>query len=227
METVIYRKSTDGRWANAPGSGGRETSSEPESIRDARPLAPELFYPLVRVQEMVTWTHWLPTMLTFDRPTGASPADVVRALTKLEAPPEVLEELHWSWKMGLFETYEVRTPVRRDFRDPVLLGRLGQQRYRIALWGESLRPLEEITTLVQHSLVLKARAAQRRGWFVLGGALLGLGFGVWTGSQPSFEGEPLGTGLVFALLGVFFAWLPTFLYTPENRQHDFLDRYRS
>ena len=227
METVVYRKSADGTWTNTLDSDGYPTPHGLESARDARPLTPELFYPLVATQEMVTWTHWLPTLLTFDRPTGAAPKDIIRALTQLEAPPEVLEELHWSWKMDLFETYEVRTPVRRDFRDPVLLGRLGQQRYRIALWGESLRPLEEITTLVQHSLVLKARAAQRRRWFVLGGTLLGLGFGLWTGSQPAFEGEPLGTGLLFALLGTFFAWLPTFLYTPENRQHDFLDRYRS
>jgi hypothetical protein len=151
---------------------------------------------------------------------------MMNTLRKLHAPPEVLEEFHWSWKMELFESYEVRTPVRRDARDPLLLGRLGGQPYRIALWGESLLPQEKITALVQQSLALRARAARWQRWLALGGTLLGLALGLWLGHLSS-ESQPVVTGFLFAFLGLFFGWLPMFLYTPENRQHDFLDRYRS
>ena len=225
METVIYRKVED-----SMGTKDLHTcsvSSLPETVQEARPLSPELFYPLVSGPEMVTWTHWLPTTIAFERTPTLSHAEVIRALTQLNAPPAVLEEFHWSWKMGLFETYEVRTPLRRDLRDPLLLGRLGTQHYRIALWGESLRPLEEITTLVQQSLALRSRAVGWRVWLACGGALLGFILGAWLGNQPSYEGEPLGSGLVFAFLGLLFAVLLSFLRTPENCQQDFLDRYRS
>jgi hypothetical protein len=225
METVIYRKVEDSM--GTADLDTRSVSNLPETAQGARPLSPELFYPLVAGPEMVTWTHWLPTTIAFEHTPALSHAEVIRTLTQLNAPPAVLEEFHWSWKMGLFETYEVRTPVRRDLRDPLLLGRLGTQRYRIALWGESLRPLEEITTLVQQSLALRAQAVGRRMWLACGGALLGFGLGVWLGSRPSYEAEPLGSGLVFALLGLFIAVLLSFLRTPENCQHDFLDRYRS
>jgi len=154
-----------------------------------------------------------------------APADVISTLTKLKAPPEVLEEFHWSWKLGLFEAYEIRTPVRTDARDPLLLGRVGEQRYRLALWGESLLPLEQITALVQQSLALRTRVEIRKGWVALGGALFGLAIGLlwaWLSPVP----QPLGISFLFAFVGFFLAWLPTFLYTPENRQHDFLDRYR-
>jgi hypothetical protein len=174
---------------------------------------------------MVTWTHWLPTCLVFDGASGPSPAAIVDALTQLKAPLEVLETFHWAWKCDLFEAYEVRTPVRNDVRDPLLLGRVGEQRYRLALWGESLLPLEQITALVQQSLALRAGVEKRRGWVALGGTLLGLVVGLlWAWFSP--EAEPVGLSLLFAFVGFFLAWLPTFLYTPENRQHDFLDRYR-
>jgi hypothetical protein len=230
METMVYRKSVNNAWAKdlQMSNAADRTSAAGKlgAARETSPLSPKLFYPLVSEQEMVTWTYWLPTAITFDRVNGLSPFDVVSTLTRLDAPPEVLEEFHWSWKMELFETYEVRTPVRRDLRDPVLLGRLGSQCYRIALWGESLRPLGEITELVQHSLEIRARATRWHRWLMVAGTLLGLGLGVGLGSQPDIEGRPLDMGLLCALLGLFFTWLPSFLYTPENRQHSFLDRYR-
>ena len=151
--------------------------------------------------------------MVFDCASVHTPTDVISTLTQLQAPPEVLEEFHWSWKLGLFESYEIRTPVRADARDPLLLGRVGEQRYRMALWGESLLPLEQITTLVQ----------QR--WTALGGAVFGLAIGIlWAWLSPVTQ--PIGVSFLFAFVGFFLAWLPTFLYTPENRQHDFLDRYR-
>jgi hypothetical protein len=174
---------------------------------------------------MVTWTHWLPTCLAFDCATGQSPAAIIDTLTQLKAPLEVLETFQWAWKFDLFEGYEVRTPVRNDVRDPLLLGCVGEQRYRLALWGESLLPLEQMTALVQQSLALRAGVEKRKGWVALGGTLLGLGVGLlWAWFSP--EAEPVGLSLLFAFVGFFLAWLPTFLYTPENRQHDFLDRYR-
>jgi hypothetical protein len=179
----------------------------------------------VTTQEMVTWLHWLPTSLVFNCTQELSYLELSSTLRKLNAPPEVLEELDWSWKMELFDTYEVRTPVRIDARDPLLLGRLGKQPYRIALWGESLRPQEEITALVQQSLAIRTRAARWQTRLTLGGALLGFALGLWLGHMAP-DSKPIVTGFMFALLGIFFGTLPMLLYTPENRQHDFLDCYR-
>jgi hypothetical protein len=188
-------------------------------------LSPELFYPRVTAPEWKTWTYWLPTAITFERTLGLPPSSVLSTLARPHAPPEVLEEFHWSWKVELFDAYEVRTPVRRDVRDPLLLGRLGGQWYRMALWGESIRPFEEITALVQQSLAIRTRAARWRLALSIGGALSGLMLGWWMGT-PSPAGNPLSMGLFCGLLGLFLGWFPTALHSPENKQHDFLDRYR-
>jgi len=229
MEAVVYRKSTAGVETQELHPCGstkdRSSASVSAAAREVAPLSPELFYPLVAEQEIVTWTHWLPTSIVFDRTLMFSPSTMISTLTRLKAPPEVLEEFHWSWKMDLFETYEVRTPVRRDARDPLLLGCVGGQSYRLALWGESLRPLEEITTLVQQSLAVRSQAAKRRVWLGLGGTLPGLALASWL-SYLLWEGQPVGTGLLLTFLLFFCAWLPMLVYTPENCQHDFLDRYR-
>src|SRR5262249_25258456 len=81
------------------------SASVPAADREMGPLSPELFYPLVTEQERVTWTHWLPTSIVFERTRTLSPSGVISALTRLKAPAEVLEELHWTWKMDLFEAY--------------------------------------------------------------------------------------------------------------------------
>jgi hypothetical protein len=138
----------------------------------------------------------------------------------------VVKEFQWAWKLDLFEEYEVRTPVRRDPRDPLLLGRMGGQWYRIALWGESLLPLERITALVEQSLAIRTRAVRARLQWIAGGTLLGFGVGLWLGYITP-ESQPMATSLLFTGLGFFLTWFPMFMYTPENRQHDFLDRYRS
>src|SRR5262245_39714433 len=198
MEAIVYRKNAASVWTKELHMRGRiddrSSASVPASARETAPLSPELFYPLVTEQEMVTWTHWLPTSLVFERTRVLSPVEVTRTLSKLKAPPAVLEEFHWTWNMDLFEAYEVRTPVRRDARDALLLGRLGGQWYRLALWGESLLPLEEITALVQQSLTLRARAAKRRLWLGLGGTLPGLALVTWLG-YLLWDGQPVGTGL--------------------------------
>lgn len=226
MQTMIYRKIETNAWEKAFAEAqvsGIDTSSA--STRKVYPLTPELFYPLVTAQEMRMWQHWLPTSFVFTCSKLASPEEVTHVLRKLHAPDEVLEEFRWAWNGNLFDTYEVRTPIRRDARDPLLLGRLGTQSYRVALWGESLRSQEEIQTLVEQSLVLRDEAARWRLWLTGGGALLGAALGVYLGSMPTEE-TPLGTGLLFTFLGLALGWLPLFLYTPENRQHNFLDRYR-
>ena len=227
METIMYRKIDEHPWMQELHASGRTSSiaGTPNAVHETGPLSLDLFFPVVTEEEMVTWTHWLPTCLAFDCASLHTHADVINTLTQLKAPPEVLEEFHWSWKLGLFESYEIRTPVRTDARDPLLLGRVGEQRYRLALWGESLLPLEQITMLVQQSLALRTRVEKRKGWVALGGALFGLAIGslwAWLAPVP----QPIGISCLFAFIGFFLAWLPTFLYTPENRQHDFLDRYR-
>jgi hypothetical protein len=229
MQTMVYRKIGISPLAKelytSNYATGASPAEVPRSARATNPLSPELFYPLVTAPEMETWTHWLPTAIGFERTPVLSPSLVLSTLAKLNAPPEVLEEFHWSWNVELFDAYEVRTPIRRDARDPLLLGRMGGQWYRMALWGESLLPLEEITALVQRSLQIRARAARWRLVLSSGGATIGLALGWWLGAL-SHEGNPLSMSLFFGLLGLFFAWFPTFLYTPENQQHDFLDGYR-
>jgi hypothetical protein len=229
METIVYRK-TNARVGTRDLRASDKAYDTPAdgtlaSVGDKTPFSPELFYPLVTDQEMITWIHWLPTSLVYDRVHTLAPGEVALMLRQLKAPAEVLEEFHWAWKMDLFESYEVRTPVRRDARDPLLLGRVGGQQYRIALWGESLLPLEEITALVHKSLALKARTASWHRWLPVAGALFGLILAVGVGQ---LAGEESSAAMICTLmfLGFFFAWLPRLLYTPENRQHDFLDRYR-
>ena len=227
METIMYRKKEEHLWMQELHTSERTSSiaGTPGAVHEPEPLSLDLFFPAVTEEEMVTWIHWLPTCMVFDCASVHAHADVISTLTQLKAPPEVLEEFHWSWKLGLFESYEIRTPVRTDARDPLLLGRVGEQRYRLALWGESLLPLEEITTLVQQSLALRTRVEKRKGWTALGGAVSGLAVGLlWAWLSPVTQ--PISISFLFAFVGFFLAWLPTFLYTPENRQHDFLDRYR-
>src|SRR5499427_5862030 len=229
MEAMVYRKSAPSSRTEAlhacSTTGDRDSASVVASSLETSSLSPALFYPVVTEQERGMWTHWLPTSLIFDRARTLSPSGVINALTRLKAPVEVLEEFHWTWKMDLFEAYEVRTPVRRDARDPLLLGRLGGQWYRLALWGESVRPLEEITALVQQSLTIRARAAKRRLWLGRGGTLPGLVLLAWCGSLW-WAGQPVGTGLQCTWWIVFLACLWRLMQTPENCQQDFLDRYR-
>jgi hypothetical protein len=229
MEAVVYRKAQARRGPQEPHTGDHaedgRSAGIPGSAREGEPLSPALFYPLVTAQEMTTWTYWLPTSIVFDRSLLCSPTEVISTLTRLKAPPEVVEEFQWSWKLDVFDTYEVRTPVRRDFRDPVLLGCAGGQTYRLALWGESLLPLEQMTALVQESFAVRARAAKRRVWWGLGGSLPGLALASWMGSLL-WAGQDVGAGLLVAFLFFLLAWLPLLVHTPENCQHDFLDRYR-
>jgi len=213
METHVYRKN----------AGGAERSRR--DVPD-RAWHPGLFYPRMSADELAMWTHWLPTANTFKRHGSTVPMSVINTLMALHAPPEVLEECHWSWQMELFEAYELRTPTRRDLRDPLLIGRQGGDRYRIALWGESLRPLEEIDELVQQSLTIRRRAARWWMGMMAGGPLVGLGLGLFIGNQSWYAGTPVEAGLTYGLFGLLFTWIPVQAYTPENRQQDFLDRYR-
>jgi hypothetical protein len=147
-------------------------------------------------------------------------------LEQLSAPRDVVEECQWAWTMGLFEAFELRTPARSDLRDPLVLGRLGTQHYRIALWGESLLPLEKIAELVQHSFTLHKQAAKWRTWSMINGTLLGLAVGIWVAAQTAYPDDLLGISISCAVLGFCSLALPFQIYTPENRQQNFLDCYR-
>lgn len=213
MDTHVYRKSA--------GGGGQSDSGAPDLS-----WHPGLFYPRMSADELTMWTHWLPTAHTFTWLSPTMPMSVMCTLTEFHAPLEVLEECHWSWQMGLFETYELRTPRRRDLLDPLLIGRQGRERYRIALWGESLRSLDEVQEIVRQSLVIRRQAA--RWWMggMAGGPLVGMSLGLLMGSEPLSMGTLVETSLAYGLLGMIFTWIPAQAYTPENRQQDFLDRYR-
>lgn len=230
METIVYRQ--DG---GIPALSGTATSGVegckgeerlPRAPQDEQAWHPGIVYPCMSEAEMDIWAHWLPTAVVCSRVNRDLPGELAHTLTWLGAPPEVLEECRWSCALELFEAYEIRTPERRDLRDPLLIGRCGSQRYRVALWGESLRPFEEITALVQESLRLRKRAARWQALMMAGGTLLGLAFGLWLGSRPSFAGSEVGAGILFAFLGLLCTGLPAETYAPETQQQRFLDRYR-
>lgn len=211
MQAVCYRKEIEGT--------GSPLVRESEG--DLVPLSPGLFYPQCGQEEMAMWTHWLPTMYTFV--AGATYA-IKRKLQDLKAPREIMEEFAWASNMRMFEEYAIRTPVRQDGRDPLLLARAGDVWYRVALWGESiLLSLKEICSLVQESLTIKSRVAKWQKWFCWGGTglalLVALGGLLW-------EIQPSGSGFILMLVILSVVWLPGRIYTPENAQHDFLDRYR-
>jgi len=230
METMVYRKDALASLTAENGADRAHRSMQDPAVCEVRDAYtawhPEIFYPLISKEEEAVWTHWLPTTLTYNQISAGFPYGVVRTLTQLNAPQEVLEEFRWSCKMDLFETYEIRTPERQDQRDPLLIGQYEGKRYRMALWGESLRPLPEITALVEKSLALRDRTAWWHKRILAGGTLFGLALGLYLGSQPSFEGEPMRLGMSLALFGLAFTWLCTWCYTPENRQQTFLDRFR-
>jgi hypothetical protein len=229
METIVYRtieNSPRSTFLESENSAAHDHASEPlEATQSSPPLSPALFYPVVSAAEMTMWSYWLPTTITFETPHVTFPSIILSRLNRLHAPPPVLEEFQWAHKMDLFEAYEVMTPERQDLRDPLLLGRVGDQRYRIALWGESLRPLEEIANIVQQSLAVRRRFARWQRGVIAVSTLFGVGFGWWMSSQGAFEGSRIASGFIWALICSCFAWLP-FLYTPASRQQDFLDRYR-
>ena len=230
METVVYRqrpRAPLGTETASPDTPGVPARAEPsKSFQETGELHPEMFYPSVSEDELTVWTHWLPTAFVFKYKTPVSYQALLSRLARLGAPPEVVEECQWAWNMDLFEAYEVRTPERRDLRDQLVLGRFGQRRYRIALWGESLRPLDEISALVQQSFSIRRRAAHWQLWTTAGGALLGLLLGLWAAAQTPYEGCQFGIAIVSTILGSGIGGFPFQIYTPENRQQQFLDRYR-
>ena len=193
--------------------------------KETGPLKPEMFYPVVTVQEMEIWEHWLPTQILYN------PSNIeYDLLEKLNAPDEVMGELLWAQKLDLFEEYMLRTPERVDSKDPLLLGRQGANWYRIALWGESLLPFEQITTLVQQSLVIRKR---KMTWHIvrsLCGPVVGFLLGMWFNANahtPSVYEYSYSGSLVLTFAGFIFGWFPGHAISPLNHQQDFLDRYRS
>jgi hypothetical protein len=212
------------RDGDGPSSDWKETERLAGHQEDTT-LTPAVFYPTVRDEELTLWKSWLPTAHVFPCTVASYPSRVVKQLELLRAPQEVFEEFEWAQKMDLFDTYEVRAPERPDQRDPLLLGRQGSVYYRIALWGESLRPLEEIADLVQQSLTIKRRTATWRAWVTLSGMAAGLGLGCWMGyTQP--QESTINLALFMMLLVGGMSFVPFGVHSPERRQQDFLDQYR-
>jgi hypothetical protein len=185
-----------------------------------------MFYPRITAAELAMWNHWLPTTFVYERHSQQSRQAFYNRLGQLRAPEDVVQECQWAWTMDLFEAYELKLPIRQDLRDPLVLGRLGTQHYRLALWGESLRPLAEIHDFVQQSLQLRQRAVRWLWGSLASGAFVGLVLGLWIAGQTSYEGDQLGVSLACAALGSFCLGFPFYTSTPENKQQHFLDRYR-
>ena len=212
VQTVLYRKERR-----------KGILIETNVYKSVAPLPPELFYPVVTDEERAMWEHWLPSSVVFNSTTHYA---ISKELVRLQAPKDVFTEYQWSRDVEMFDEYEIRSPARKDARDPLLLGKSGGKWHRIALWGESLLSLIEIAHLVQESLVVKARAEKRR-------LIVGL-----SGTTPSAalafyffyllcQGQTSGiVGLLLALIVSGFSWALSLVYSPLNAQHDFLDRYR-
>lgn len=229
METVIYRRSQrqplDPMTISEP-VVCQNHSGPPEPYQDVLTLHPGMFYPRISPAELLIWDHWLPTTTVFKRGNQQAQEAFFHRLAELTAPQAVVRECQWAWHMDLFEDYTLKTPERRDLRDPLVLGRVETQYYRLVLWGESLRPLEEITTLVQQSLALRQRATKWMQWCMVSGAMMGLILGLWSTGQLSTVEDVLGVSLASTTMGTLFMGLPFCIYTPEHRQQRFLDRYR-
>jgi hypothetical protein len=224
METILYRKhdvaDAFGLDADANGRGGAG------GVQVHANLTPALFYPVVSEREAEMWRYWLPTTFVYLSSQPLFKQGVIGGLQRLQASSEVIEEFKWASTLDLFEAYEIQTPERRDLRDPLLVGRYGQRRYRLALWGESLRPLEEISALVEQSLALRDRVAKWRTVVVSTATLLGAGLGLWLGSQSPTPGNLVEISLLPAMMIGMMSWLPYLAYSPVRQQQDFLDRYR-
>jgi hypothetical protein len=229
METMIYRRSQrkpSGTMTTYENIVCQDNRGLPEPLQEVLTLHPVMFYPSIAPAELTVWNHWLPTTTVFKGGNQQAQEAFFHRLEELGAPQAVVRECQWAWNMDLFEDYALKTPERRDLRDPLVLGRLETQYYRIVLWGESLRPLEEITALVQQSLALRRRTAKWMTSCMVSGAVMGLILGLWvTGQLPAAE-DVLGVSLASTTMGTLFMGLPFFIYTPEHRQQRFLDRYR-
>jgi hypothetical protein len=224
MENVIYRKVDEN--ATDPCTSGAVSGPSGSLASEVQDWSPGTFYPPLAQEEMQVWQPWLPTTMVLRRKPTSTLGGGVRALEKLDAPKEVIDEFTWSWNMELFDEYELMTPERRDWRDPLLLGRCGSQRYRIALWGESLRPFDELADIVQRSLAVRARALKQRVLTVVGSTLAGGALGLWMASQAPPGDDQIATCFSFTVLGLIFSLMLSWLHSPERRQQDFLDRYR-
>ena len=229
MEAVIYRRPPG--WPLVTTETYEESVCQdrrglPEPPQKALTLHPVTFYPNITLAELTMWDHWLPTSEVFAGEDQTAQRTFFNRLEELSAPQEVVRECQWAWNMELFEEYTLKTPERRDLRDPLVLGRLGAHNYRIALWGESLRPIEEISALVQHSLALRVRAVKWLKTCMVSGAVLGFGLGLWAAKQLPAEGDFWGVSLASITVGMLVMGMPFLLYTPEHRQQNFLDRYR-
>lgn len=192
------------------------------SEHELGPISPGLIYPEVGEEEMAMWMHWLPTEYSYN---AAATYAIKTTLQKLHAPLAVMDEYEFAARLG-FHEFAMRSPVRKDARDPLLLGRIGKIWYRIALWGESLLRLEQIRALVDESLVIRDCIARRWSltrWF---GSLFGFLPAIFTFVLLVSGDGDAGRWFVLSVAISSFTWVPTLVFSPENAQHNFLDRYR-
>jgi hypothetical protein len=224
---MVYREGLDALLDVASVISGAQNTIADASVAtgEVTPVHPEIGYPVISEEEMAIWALWLPTTLTYHRTSHWFSSQLMSTLMQLKAPQDVLEACRWACKMDFFETYEIKIREHQDRTTPLLIGQQGGKRYRIALWGEKVRPFAEIRTIVETSAGLRECTARGYHWIIACGMLLGLGLGLWLASQPSFAGDPSRLSLSLALLGLSSTWLYTRPYTPEQRQQTFLDRY--
>ncbi len=116
-----------------------------EKLSEITILSPDAFCKRISDEELKIWTIFLPTAYTDDN-LAYYLYDII--------PTEVLQDWKLVKDLGLFESFEIRTPEIPQPQDPILIGICRGARYLIARWGESLAPFEEISKNVEKALGL-------------------------------------------------------------------------
>jgi len=90
--------------------------------------------PPLSEDEITIWRAWLPTVYTSDETRGGVS---LGRYSFDRVPLLVLKIWREHERKATFESYEIWTPESIEYPDPVLVGKLGNNTYLLARWGES------------------------------------------------------------------------------------------
>lgn len=116
-----------------------------EQLSESTLISPDMFCKRLSDEELKVWAFFLPTVYAGDQ---------LKNYQYDTIPTEVLQDWKLVKDLGLFESFEIRTPELQLRQDPILIGVRQGARYLIARWGESLAPFEEIRKKVGIALQL-------------------------------------------------------------------------
>lgn len=211
MDTVVFRSPTN---ESVPSSNHARTELIPEDLGFRR----------LSDEEHDIWTAWLPAHMDFD-------TDVTQLVKTAKAryglPDEALDEIMFASESGFFTAYSLHVPERTDLRDPLITGTQEGRRYAIALWGESLKPFEEIRQLVMRA---RQKGERFRVWkrvYLLLWLPVALILMVPPDSFSFGHGDWYRIPALLYCLAMMASAPGFLLRRPVNVVQDFLDPYRS